>query len=123
MSVSFQTNNLKSRRKATIDGHEFIIRRYGNIERFEILRLRDEMEEIIAKYPKDAPESDMKKEDLDRIYEIANKTSDMCVALFDDGTEDQAISRKLISSLEDEDIQDLIEQVFKQTEPKNEKES
>lgn len=123
MSVSFQTNTLKSRRKANIDGHEYIVRRYGNIERFEVLRLRDEMNEIIAKYPPNALESDMKKKDLDRIYEIANKTSDMCVALFDDGTEDQELSRKLVASLEDEDILDLVDSIFKQTEPKDEEKS
>lgn len=118
MTVSFQTNTLKSRRKAIIDGHEYIVRQYGNIERLEVLRLQDEMQEIIEKYPVNTPEKDMKKEDLDAIQSKALEASATLVSLFDDQTKDQKLARKLVASLDEDDIVDIITKVFAQTEPK-----
>ncbi len=116
--ISFQTNRLKSRRKAIIDGHEYTVRQYGNIERFEVLRLQDEISDIIGKYPKDTPEEDFKKSDLDMINKKAMRASEILISLFDDGTEDQMKSRKLVSSLTDVDIIEMLEEIFKQTKSK-----
>lgn len=120
MTVSFQTNTLKSRRKANIDGHEYIVRQYGNIERLEVMRLQDEITEIISKYPPEIPEEEYKREDIVAVQKKAEQASKTLVSLFDDGTEDQAIAAKLVASLTDEDIIEIITAVFAQTEPKDE---
>lgn len=121
MTVSFQTNTLKSRRKAIIDGHEYIVRQYGNIERLEVLRLQDEIQTIIEKYPVNTPEKDMDKKDLEAIQSKALEASSTLISLFDDQTEDQLKAKKLVSSLDEEDIIDIITQVFAQTEKEDEK--
>lgn len=121
MTVSFQTNTLKSRRKAIIDGHEYIVRQYGNIERLEVLRLQDEIQTIIEKYPPNTPEKDMDKKDLEAIQNKALEASSTLISLFDDQTEDQLKAKKLVSSLDEEDIIDIITQVFAQTEKEDEK--
>lgn len=123
MTVSFQTNSLKSRRKAIIDGHEYIVRQYGNIERLEVLRLQDEIQEIIEKYPINTPEKDMDKKDLEAIQNKALESSATLISLFDDQTEDQKLARKLVSSLDEDDIVDIITQVFAQTEVKEDEKS
>lgn len=122
MSVSFQTNTLKSRRKAIIDGREYTVRQFGNIERLEVMRLQDEASAILDKYPTDAKDEDYKKEDIRAINSKAERASNILVSLFDDGTETQEHSKRLVASLTDEDIVDLIAAVFKQTEPKAEDE-
>ena len=120
MTVSFQTNTLKSRRKAIIDGHEYVVRQYGNIERLEVLRLQDEINELIEKYPIGTPEKEMKKEDLQAIQSKAEQASGTLISLFDDGTEDQELARKLVSSLNEDDVVDIITKVFAQTEKEDE---
>jgi len=112
MSVSFQTNTLKSRRKATIDGREYTVRRYGNIERLEVLRLQDEIQDILDKYPKDVLESDMKREDLRAITDKAEQASKTLVNLFDDGTKDQRYAKALVASLEEDDVADMLGKIF-----------
>lgn len=114
---SFQTNQLKSRRKAIIDGHEFTVRRMGNIERLEVLQSQDEIQAIIAKYPKDFKDSDITKEDMGTINKKALYSAEILIGLFDDGG-DQSKSRKLVRSLEDEDVIAIIDSVFAQTESK-----
>ena len=119
MSVpSFQTNKLKSRRKANIDGHEYIVRQYGNIERLEVIRLNDEINSILDKYPVGTPESEMKPEDVEAVQAKALQASSTLISLFDDGTEDQLLAKKLVSSLDEDDIVDIITSVFEQTEVK-----
>lgn len=111
---SFETNQLKSRRKAIIDGHEFTIRRFGNIERLEVMRLQQEVEKIIKKYPADAKDEDISQEDIDEINSKAMQSSELLIRLFDDGG-DQSKSRDLIRSLEDTEIIDIIDSIFEQT--------
>lgn len=120
MTVSFQTNTLKSRRKAIIDGHEYIVRQFGNIERMEVMRLNDEITSILKKYPKDVLDKDISDDDLRTIENNARLSSEKLIDLFDDGTETQELSRKLVASLTDDDIIDIISSVFEQTEPKDE---
>lgn len=121
MTVSFQTNKLKSRRKANIDGHEYTVRQYGNIERLEVLRLQDEINGIISKYPPNTPESEMKKEDIDSIQSKAYEASQTLISLFDDGTETQEKAKKLVASLDEDDIVEIITTIFEQTEPNKQK--
>lgn len=116
MTVTFQTNKLKSRRKAIIDGREYTVRQYGNIERLEILRMQDEVQKILSKYPDDAKDSDYSQEDLDKINANANKVTGTLVSLFDDGTKDQRHAKKLVATLSEEDVADIIISVFNQTE-------
>lgn len=118
MTVSFQTNRLKSRRKANIDGREYIVRQYGNIERMEVMRLNDEIKKILSKYPENVSDDAINEADLKLIQELAEKSSNSLVSLFDDGTETQEYSKKLVASLTDEDIIEIITAVFEQTEPK-----
>lgn len=121
MTASFQTNKLKSRRKAVIDGHEYTVRQFGNIEQLEMMRLQGELTDIVNKYPADALESDYLPEDTAVIYAATKQLSDIVVSIFDDGTEDNHMSRKLVSSLTDDDISDMLGQIFAQTEPIKEK--
>lgn len=114
MTVSFQTNTLKSRRKAIIDGHEYTVRRLGNIEQLEISRLQAEIQAIFAKYPTDVKDEDVKPEDLLTVNEKAERMSKLILNLFDDGTEDQEHSRKLVESLTDGDIFDILSKVFEE---------
>jgi hypothetical protein len=118
MTVSFQTNKLKSRRKALIDGHEYTVRQFGNIEQLEMMRLQDELTAIVAKYPADAKDADYSPEDTKAIFENTRQSSEMIMALFDDGTDTQEHSRKLVKSLTEDDIFDMLSQIFAQTEKK-----
>ena len=95
---SFQTNQLKSRRKALIDGHEFTVRRMGNIERLEVLQAQDEINAILNKYPKDVKDKDIKPEDMERVNEMALSSAEVLIGLFDDGG-DQSKSRALVRCL------------------------
>ena len=119
---SFQTNQLKSRRKALIDGHEFTVRRMGNIERLEVLQIQDEIKAIIEKYPKDAADADISSKDMEFVNKKALQSAEILIGLFDDGG-DQSKSRALVRSLDDEDIIAIIDDVFNQTDPKNIKEA
>lgn len=114
---SFQTNQLKSRRKAVIDGHEYIVRRMGNIERLEVLQTQDQIKTIIDKYPKDVTDADIKPEDMELVNKKALASAEILIGLFDDGG-DQSKSRMLVRSLDDTDIISIIDEVFSQTEPK-----
>lgn len=114
---SFKTNQLKSRRKAVIDDQEYVVRRMGNIERLEVLRIQDEIKAIIDKYPKDAVDADIKPEDMEKVNQKALQSAEILIGLFDDGG-DQSKSRALVRSLDDEDIIAIIDEVFQQTEPK-----
>lgn len=119
---SFQTNTLKSRRKAVIDGHEYVVRRMGNIERLEVLQAQDEIKAIIDKYPKDAKDEEISPKDMEIVNKKALESAEILVGLFDDGG-DQSKSRKLIRSLDDQDIIAIIDEVFKQTDVKDNEES
>lgn len=119
---SFQTNQLKSRRKAVIDDHEFTVRRMGNIERLEVLQAQDEIEAIINKYPKDVKDEDILPKDTELVNKLALKSAEILIGLFDDGG-DQSKSRALVRSLDDEDILDIIDSVFAQTEVKEVKDN
>lgn len=116
---SFQTNQLKSRRKALIDGHEFIVRRMGNIERLEVLQAQDEIKAIIDKYPTDVKDEDISAADMETVNKKALASAEVLIGLFDDGG-DQSKSRALVRSLDDEDIIAIIDEVFNQTETKEE---
>lgn len=116
---SFQTNKLKSRRKALIDGHEFTVRRMGNIERLEVLQAQDEIKAIIDKYPQDVKDEDIKAGDMEIVNKKALQSAEILIGLFDDGG-DQSKSRSLVRSLDDEDIIAIIDEVFSQTDVKEE---
>lgn len=112
MTVSFQTNTLKSRRKAIIDGHEYTVRKLGNIEQLDISRLQGEIQAVFAKYPNDVKDDEVSPEDLKAVNEKAEAMSKLVLDLFDDGTEDQIHAKKLVQSLTDEDIFDILSKVF-----------
>ena len=119
MPATFQTNQLKSRRKAIIDGHEYTVRRLGNIERLEINQRTTEIRRILGKYPKDVSDNDIKQADIDTLERLALESAKTMVSLFDDGTETQEKARELVRSLDEEDLLDIIEATFAQTEAKN----
>lgn len=119
---SFKTNTLKSRRKALIDDHEYIVRRMGNIERLEVLQAQDEIKAIIDKYPKEAKEVDITAEDMELVNKKALASAEVLIGLFDDGG-DQSKSRALVRSLDDRDIISIIDEVFSQTDVKDDEKS
>ena len=119
MTATFQTNQLKSRRKAIIDGHEYTVRRLGNIERLEINQRTTEIRRILNKYPKDVSDEGIKQADVDTMERLALESAKTMVSLFDDGTADQEKARELVRSLDEEDLLDIIEATFAQTEVKN----
>lgn len=123
MAVSFQTNKLKSRREAEIDGHKYIVRQYSNIERLEVLRLRDEIDDIVSKYPPNTPDKDISDEDARAIEEKSNQALELLYGLFDDGTEKQEKARKLVSTLDEDDIVEMLTEIFRQTETKEDDKS
>lgn len=110
--ISFETNTLKSRRKVVIDGREYVVRRYGNIERMEVFRLQDEIKEILSKYPKDVKDDEISPEDLKTITLKAEQASNTLIGLFDDGTKDQRHAKALVRSLEEDDVADILSKVF-----------
>lgn len=119
MTATFQTNQLKSRRKAIIDGHEYTVRRLGNIERLEINQRTTEIRRILNKYAKDVSDDEIKQADIDTMERLALESAKTMVSLFDDGTTDQEKARELVRSLDEEDLLDIIEATFAQTEAKN----
>ena len=116
MTATFQTNQLKSRRKAIIDGHEYTVRRRGNIEQLELLDINDEIKSVLAKYPADVPDDEISEEDKALIGKRSLQSAEMLFALFDDGTKDQSKSKRLVRSLDHDDIISIIEDTFAQTE-------
>ena len=105
--ISLQTNQLKSRRPAEIDGHMYIVRRLGNIEQIEYAEAQTrllELSQVEAKRKLEEPE-------LAEVKVLSDKIKSMLISLFDDGG-DQSKSSVLVKSFSDEDIAKIIEMVF-----------
>lgn len=115
MTATFQTNQLKSRRIAIIDGHQYTVRRLGNIERLELMDINEDIKARLSKYAKDVPDEEISDEDKKVIATRSLESAEMLINLFDDGTKDQRLSKKLVRSLDEEDIIAIIEDTFAQT--------
>ena len=103
----FQTNTLKTRKKVLIDGVEYTVRRFGNIEQLEQNKLMRQLSAFAAKEQK-APLTDEETEEVDS---ISLAMSSMFIALFDDGG-DQSKSKALIASLSDVEFGMLLTEIY-----------
>ena len=107
--LQFKTNELKSRKTVDIDGIIFTVRRLGNLEQLDYmqgLRKLKKIADIEAKQKlteKQSEESDS----------IADYILTMSYRLFDDGG-DQSNTKRIIGSLPNEDIAEIMEQIFKE---------
>lgn len=105
--ITFETKQLTGRRKVKIDGHPYIVRRMGNIENLEYSRAVRKLQALAAH----EATRDLTAKELAEVESISTKLADMMVALFDDGG-DQSMSRKLVSSLSEGEISELLAMAF-----------
>lgn len=97
--LEIKTNQLKTRKKQVIDGHEYTIRKMGNIEMMNLSQYTTRLQELadIEKKQK------LTVEQSAEVDKISESISFMTIGLFDDGG-DQSKSRQLIPTLSDEEI-------------------
>lgn len=109
--ITFETKNLKGRRNVLIDGHPFVVRRFGNIENIEYSKAVRKLQ-ILA-------EAEAKRKltikESEQVDTISGKLAEMMVALFDDGG-DQSKSRALVGSLNESEINELLTLAFAEKE-------
>lgn len=108
--VEIKTNELKTRKKQVIDGHEYTVRRMGNIEQLNMAQYVQRLQELeeVEKQNKDKP---LSKAHIQEVADLSKKLDMMFVNLFDDGG-DQSKSLALVSSLTDTEIGLLLGQIF-----------
>lgn len=109
--LEISTNNLKTRKKVTIDGHLFTVRKFSNLEQLDISQYKRRSEKIVelAKQTKDIETLEKLDDEAD---EMSRKILNIFINLFDDGG-DQSKSKALIDSLDYEGITEMLEQIFK----------
>ena len=85
----------------------------GNLEQLEISQLMRELKKYQKLEQNASPdvEQPLTDEQLQRVDAISKKAADLFVGLFDDGG-DQSKSRKLVSSLSNNEVKFMIEQIF-----------
>lgn len=106
MTLSIKTNELKTRYKVNIDGHDYIVRKMGNLEQIEYARAMKRLETLSKK-----DESTLTEEEDQEVYELTGRISEIFIAMFDDGG-DQSKSKNMLSSLSGEEIGELLNQIF-----------
>jgi hypothetical protein len=105
--LQFKTNELKSRKAVDIDGVIFTVRRMGNLEQLDYmqgLRKLQKLGELEIKQRLTEKQSNEAIAISDSVLTIAYK-------LFDDGG-DQSNTKRIIGSLPNEEIAEIIEQIF-----------
>lgn len=106
-TVSLKTNQLKSRRKAEIDDHIYTVRRLGNIEQIDYSNYLSRILEL----GETEKERKLTKDEELEIKKLSDNITSLLVLLFDDGG-DQSKSLALVKSLDQDDIAQIITQVF-----------
>lgn len=114
MTLSFKTNQLKARKQVEIDGHHYTVRRMGNIEQLEMSANMRRLNKLAKK----EKSSKLTDKELSEVEGISSELADMMIALFDDHG-DQSKSRSLVRSLTDEEISELMDQIFSSKEDSN----
>lgn len=104
----FKTNELNTRKRVIIDGHEYVVRRMGNIEQLETSQAMRRLTELANK---ETQGTKLTKAEISEVDEISKRSLDTIVSLFDDG-EGFVQSRKMIGSLTDEEVKLLIDRIF-----------
>lgn len=105
--IEIKTNQLKTRKKQVIDGHEYTVRRMGNIEQLDLAQKISRLTVLSEVEEKKTLTKDQAKE----VDDISRWMSEVFVSLFDDGG-DQTKSKKLVSSLSDEEIEVILKVIF-----------
>ena len=110
--VSISTKKLKNRRTVDIEGHTYTVRKFGNLEQLDVEQYMRRLY-ILAEEENNLKEGEtISKEKLDEVNSISRKMTELFVGLFDDG-EDGKKSYKLVSSLDGDEITELLDLVFK----------
>lgn len=102
------TNSLTSRKNVEIDGHPYVVRKFGAGEQLrlnQLLREADGLEKELKKATEASPAQEQQLADLGE--EIMALFSNC----FNDG-EDGTKSRTLINSLNQDEVQELFNQIF-----------
>lgn len=105
--ISFKTNELKGRKKVLIDGHGYTVRRMGNIEQMEYSQSVRKLQKLAEL---EATRS-LTEEEKEQVDTIALNLSKVFISLFDDGG-NQTKSKKLVSSLTEDEISELLLAIF-----------
>lgn len=99
MALTISTKDLKSRKNVEIDGHHYIVRRFGAGEQLSLNQLLREANKV------------QDSGDEDKALSIFGQVIDIFAGVFDDGG-DGSKSRELISRLSQEEIEELFKQIF-----------
>lgn len=113
--LSFKTSELKTRKKVTIDGHVFTVRRMGNIEQLEMSQYMGRLTRL-SEIEGKRKLTDKENQEVDT---ISKSIADMFIGLFDDGG-DQSKSKALLRSLSEEEITLYLEKIFEEKEAEDE---
>jgi len=104
--LEINTGQLRNRKKVLIDSHEYTVRKLGAGEELQISQMAREMEKLTKK---DATK--LTDKEADRGVELANAIFAIMVSTFDDGL-DGTMSKELIGSLTQGELQELYAQIF-----------
>lgn len=105
--LELKTNQLKTRKKVLIDGHEYTVRKLGNIEQLDLsqyMRRLDTLAKIEATQP-------LNDKQLQQVQDISDRIAKLFISLFDDGG-DQTKSRALVASLNEAELTIMLSQIF-----------
>ena len=103
------TNKLSNRKNVLIDGHHYIVRRMGAGDKLTVNQC---MRELLTLQKKETSKAGLSEQDLKRIQEIEALALDITARSFDD-REDGTRAKKLIKSLSEEDLGEIMAEVFK----------
>lgn len=110
--LEIKTNELKTRKKALIDGHIYTVRKISNLERLDYsqgIRRLMKLSEIEKSGTK------MTEKQTDEVNTLAKNMFKIFMDLFDDGG-DQSKTKELFSQLSDEEIGVIIDKIFEEKE-------
>lgn len=108
--LEISTNNLKTRKQATIDGNVYTVRKFSNLEQLDISQYKRRSEKIQETIKDIKDEAEIEKLEAEADY-MARRLNDMFVGLFDDGG-DQSKSRVLVESLDYEGLIEMLGVIF-----------
>lgn len=111
--LQINTSSLNSRKNVEIDGHPYVVRQMGAGEELTYRQLMRTLEKL-AKKEETTP---LTEEELIEIDEITSSIMDTMAGCFDDGG-DGSRSKKLVASLSEGELTELMSQIFKQDEVK-----
>lgn len=108
MSLQINTKDLKARKNVEIDGHPYVVRRFGAGEQLTLNQLMRDASKIQDKL-KDSESSS--QEDEEKALDLFKQVIDIFAGIFDDGGDGNK-SRELVSKLSQEELSELFNQIF-----------